>query len=208
MRLVSEPYVKQQVVRWLTSHRWGHIDYKEEGEHGVDIRARHVDYARYYLIECKGDPDPSTVKHPQANRDVRFMTALGQILSRMDTVAGYYYGIAVPRSYESLVYNRVPWQVCKRLQLRFLLVDGNGSVEELTWRAIRVGRPATEDEPKAERGNTHRKEKESGWDIMKRQLPTSQAVDARLREAFKAGRSEGYIRTLTALKGYWEKRGR
>lgn len=206
MRVVSEPFVKQQVVRWLTSNRWGHVEYKQEGQHGVDIKARHVDYARYYLIEAKGDADPKEVKQPHAARDTRFMNALGQIVSRMNTTAGYYYGIAVPRSYESLVYNRVPWQVCKRLQLRFLMVDDDGGVEELTWRAIRGGRLPKE--PEAETKPSHPKKKESGWDIMKRQMPNSKAVSERLDRAKRAGRSPNYIRKLESLKRHWEKLGK
>lgn len=165
-----------------------------------------MDYARYFLIEAKGDPDPREVKQPSAIRDSRFMIALGQIISRMDTVAGYYYGIAVPTSYEPLVYNRVPWQVCKRLRLRFLLVDGQGGVEEITWRKIRGGRPQGAESATKTRPLKH-KRTESGWDIMKRQMPNSEAVEKRLQRALKAGRGENYLRSLKSLKHYWEKKG-
>lgn len=48
----------------------------------------------------------------------------------------------------------------------------------------------------------------SGWEIMKRQLPNSKAVDERLRRAIRAGRGESYIRTLRSLKKYWERQGK
>lgn len=50
--------------------------------------------------------------------------------------------------------------------------------------------------------------RESGWDIMKRQMPNSEAVEKRLRRAIRAGRGENYIHTLRSLKKYWEKRGK
>ncbi len=62
----------------------------------------------------------------------------------------------------------------------------------------RTGRHRTRGEPG----------RESGWEIMKRQLPNSKAVEYRLRKAIKAGRGESYIRTLRSLKGYWERRGK
>lgn len=208
MRVLKEGFVKQQVVKWLTSNRWGHIDYKQEAEHGVDIKARHVDYPRYYLIEAKGDPDPREVKNPQANRDVRFMLALGQILSRMNTDAYYYYGIAVPKSYESLVYGRVPWQVCRRLNLRFLMVGSDGRVDELGWKDVRQGRPSEAASQTSTKSSKVQMKRKSGWALLKLQMPTSDAVVTRLEIARRRRRSPNYIRTLQSLKRYWEKRGR
>ena len=205
---LSEASVQKHVVKWLTSNGWGRIDYKEPGEHGVDIKARNVKYGRFFFIECKGDPDPAEVKHPQANRDVKFMNALGQIVTRMGTDAGYYYGIAVPRSFESLVYGRVPWRVCRKLSLRFLLVEDDGTVKQLTWRNLRRGRPSG---PKAKgpaEPPRHPKKKPSGWDIMKRQMPNSKAVTQRLERAKRMGRSASYIRSLESLRRVWEKQGK
>ncbi len=51
-------------------------------------------------------------------------------------------------------------------------------------------------------------QRESGWDIMKRQMPTSKAVQTRLERAIKAHRGENYIRSLKSLKHYWEVRGK
>jgi hypothetical protein len=140
LKALSEDFVKQRVVKWLTSNNWGHLDFKQRTEHGVDIKARHNDYNIYYFIEAKGDPDPKKVKHPGSVRDNNFLIALGQILTRMETNAAYHYGIALPQSYEKMVYSRIPWQICKRLRLKFLLVAEGGKVDELTWKDIKKGR--------------------------------------------------------------------
>ena len=198
--------MKQQVVRWLSSNGWGFIDYKQDRERGVDIQAKHLREGRVYAIEAKGDPDPERTKQPQGVRHNSFLVGLGQVLTRMDARRRVSYGVAVPETYAPLVYKRVPWQVARRLDLRFLIVAHSGEVQEVTWEGLKAGKP-----PPAEtdlRPETRKeKARESGWDIMKRQMPNSKTVDRRLVKARHSGRSPNYIRSLEALKRFWEKRG-
>ena len=139
LKQITEGFVKQQTIKWLNRHKWKIVSVKEKAEHGVDITACKIGYSRYYLIEAKGDP--GKVKFPRSVRDNSFLNALGQILTRMNTQAGYYYGVALPKSYERLVFERIPWQVCKKLKLNFFLVDENGKVRHLTWKAIKDSTP-------------------------------------------------------------------
>lgn len=137
-KIFSERKVKQAIIKWLS--RIGYNRYlkaKEVGEHGVDIKVRHYRYPRYFLVELKGEPDPRTHKSPASAREVNFNYVLGQIVTRMRYKAKYKYGIGLPVSYEKKVMKRLPWQVCKKLNLSVLLVKEDEKVKQITWKELK-----------------------------------------------------------------------
>jgi len=77
-KILSERILQNFVLRWLGKEGYS-IPIEEAffGEHGVDIRRKHWRYDRYWLVECKGDPDPAKVKNPGSRRENSFRTALG-----------------------------------------------------------------------------------------------------------------------------------
>lgn len=110
---------------------------KGKGEHGIDIKVRHNQYPRYFIVEVKGDPDPKKVKHPASRREVTFNYVIGQIISRMRYKAKYNYGIGLPISHSDKIFRRLPWQVCKKLGLYTFLVSENGKVDFVTWKDLK-----------------------------------------------------------------------
>jgi len=55
-KLISERFVKQSIIKWLFRNNWGrNLEVGELRDCGVDIRVRHNNYARYFLIETKGE---------------------------------------------------------------------------------------------------------------------------------------------------------
>jgi len=53
---LSEKFVKQSIIKWLFRKGWGrNLEVGELRDRGVDIRVRHNNYARYFLIETKGE---------------------------------------------------------------------------------------------------------------------------------------------------------
>jgi hypothetical protein len=113
-----------------------------KGEHGPDIRVRHNEYPRYFIVEAKGDANPKTVENLGARREVAFLLALGQIVTRMDTKAAYHYGLALPGSFESKVKIRLPWLFCKANDLQVLLVDSQGKVRAVNWHHLKAAQPS------------------------------------------------------------------
>jgi len=137
--VLSEKFVRRSIILWLRRKGWGrNLEEKPEGEHGPDIRVRHNKYARYYIVETKGDPDPQKVKSLSSRREVSFIYAIGQIITRISPKAFYWYAIGLPSSYKSLVIRRFPWEVSKKLRLNFLFVDKNGKVECLDWKKLKT----------------------------------------------------------------------
>lgn len=137
---LSELFVKRAIVRYLSRIGYSrNLQEKETGEHGIDIKVRHNQYPRYYIVEAKGDPDPKKVKHPGSRREVSFLIVLGQIVTRMTTAAKYWYGIGLPDSYKDKVFRRLPWRLCKKLQLNVLLVDKAGKVQKIDWKRLKSG---------------------------------------------------------------------
>jgi len=135
MPRISETDVRTAVALWLRRHGFGILDPKEKHQKGADIRARHVDYARYFIVEVKGDPTKKA-KQPDGSRYVDFMTAIGQIVTRMKTRAFYYYGLAFPKSYEKQV-RKLPWRFCKKNRISVFLVDGDRRVDHLRWKDLK-----------------------------------------------------------------------
>ena len=130
---LSEKFVKQSIIRWLFRNGWGrNLEVGELRDRGVDIRVRHNDYARYFLIETKGEG-----KIRQAD-EVAFVYSLGQIITRMKAGrARYYYGLGLPEVSAKIAIHRVPWQVAKKLLLYIFSVDKSGKVKQHSWQDLK-----------------------------------------------------------------------
>ena len=129
MRRLSEDAVILRTVEWLSNNSYKNIKSKTTDEHGVDIRAN-KSYGRFVYIECKGDSDANS------QREVNFVYALGQIVTRMSRSKFQSYGLALPKSYESKL-KRIPWQFAKRNSVFVLLVNVDGKIERYTWKDLK-----------------------------------------------------------------------
>jgi hypothetical protein len=129
MRRLSEDAIISRTIEWLSNHGYRSIKSKTTDEHGVDIRAN-TSYGRFVYIECKGDSDASS------QREVNFVYALGQIVTRMSRSKFQSYGLAFPKSYESKL-KRIPWQFAKRNNVFVLLVEPDGKIEKRTWKDLK-----------------------------------------------------------------------
>jgi hypothetical protein len=130
--LLRETFVQKRIIEFLFRKGWGrNLRSKGLDEHGVDIKVRNNRFARYWLIEVKGDATKKA-KYPRSHREVCFTLALGQILTRMRRLGkpgykyGYKYGVSFPSTFRDLVVRRVPFDVCHKLNLYFFLVNGAG----------------------------------------------------------------------------------
>ena len=132
---VTEQRVQNAIVAELGKLNYRITTLKSGNEQGVDICARHNKYARYFLIECKGDPS-TDAKYPASGRDVRFLMGLGQIITRIHPSRGYYYGLAFPSSYQNLVTRRLSPGILKLLKLHLFFVTAKGGVTHFTWRDL------------------------------------------------------------------------
>lgn len=130
---LSEKFVKQSIIKWLFRNNWGrNLEVGELRDRGVDIRVRHNDYVRYFLIETKGEG-----KIRQAD-EVAFVYSLGQIITRMKAGrARYYYGLGLPEVSAKIAIRRVPWQVAKKLLLYIFSVDKSGRVKQYSWQDLK-----------------------------------------------------------------------
>jgi len=131
---LTEEFVKNHVLEWLSKKGYGVIKVKTMTEHGEDIRARKIKSRNYFIVECKGDPPG---KNPEKIRHGFFVSGLGEVIQRVRHEKHYRYGLAFPESYRQLVFKRVPWVGCKRLGVEFLLVSNKGKVERITWRDLK-----------------------------------------------------------------------
>ena len=131
---LDERFVRRAVIKHLRKKGFKlNLEERETKEHGVDIRVRHYKYSRYFFVEVKGEPS-ANVKHPSSRREVDFLNALGQIVSRMRSKSKYWYGLAFPYTFKDKVIRRLPKEICKKLRIKVLLVNKEGKIEELTWR--------------------------------------------------------------------------
>lgn len=122
-RAISEEFVQNRLVEWLSKNDWRIVKAATLTERGVDIKAVHNKYSRYYLIECKGSKNSSS-------EEVAFVYALGQIITRMNTsgTTRYYYGIALPEKSAKKAIKRIPYHLAKKLLLHVFSVDEFGKV--------------------------------------------------------------------------------
>jgi hypothetical protein len=102
-------------------------------ERGVDIKAKHHQYSRYFLVEAKGQG-----KIRQAD-EVAFVYSLGQIITRMKTskTTRYYFGLGLPDVSAKIALRRLPWQVAKKLLLYVFSVDQSGNVSQYSWQDLK-----------------------------------------------------------------------
>jgi len=141
--LLTEDFVQAKIIEYLTNHGWSKsLRSKTLKEHGVDIKVRNDKVSRYWLIECKGDASP-TAKYPKSHREVNFNLALGQIITRMQTMGTraykyrYKYGVGYPTSFKEIVLRRLSYDVCDKLNLYVFFVNEASEVELYDWRNIR-----------------------------------------------------------------------
>lgn len=144
MKLLTEKFVQDNIIEYLFRKGWSrNLRSKGTDEHGVDIKVRHNDYARYWLIECKGDAS-KTAKYPRSHREVCFNLALGQIITRMKSDGkrnykyGYKYGVGFPASFGDLVVRRLPFSVADKLNLYVFLVGNEGKVVLYDWKKLKA----------------------------------------------------------------------
>lgn len=133
---LSERHVRRAIRDYLFRTGWGR-NYQETETHerGVDIRVRHNTYARYFLIETKGE---SSAKSAKSQRETAFVYSLGQIITRMQAPrARYYYGLGLPTSSARIAVRRIPWQVAKQLLLYVFSVDTRGKVTRYSWKEMK-----------------------------------------------------------------------
>jgi hypothetical protein len=143
MKLLTEKFVEKKIVEYLSRKGWGrNLRTHALDEHGVDMKVRHNKYARYWLVEVKGDAGPGA-KHPNSVRETNFVYGVGQIISRMHRSGkpgykyGYKYGVGFPAGFRSKVLRRIPFDVCHKLNLYFFFVDLKGKVELLDWKVLK-----------------------------------------------------------------------
>ena len=135
--------MQSSVIKHLKLNGWSKsLASKELWEHGVDIKVRNNKFARYWLIEAKGDPS-AKVKSPSGSKSSSFNSALGQIITRMHRNGargykyGYKYGVAFPASFRKMVIQKMPFDVMDKLNLYLFFVDDLGMVEELDWKKVK-----------------------------------------------------------------------
>ena len=134
---LSEKFVKQSIISWLFRNGWArNLQTGELHDPGVDIRVRHNNYSRYFMIETKGEGSINSKSH-KSQRETHFVYGLGQIITRMKTgVSRYYYGLALPESSARIAIRRLPWQVAKKLLLYVFSVDSRGKVKRYSWQDL------------------------------------------------------------------------
>lgn len=127
---MTEEFVKRQIIKWLSKNNWGkNLEFGGLHDHGVDIKVRHNNYSRYFLIEAKGGD----------KYEVSFVYSLGQIITRMNTTGStrYYYGLGLPAKAANIALRRLPWQVAKKLLLYVFAVYADGEVKQYSWQDLK-----------------------------------------------------------------------
>lgn len=131
-KILSEDFVKNSIIKWLSANNWGHLQFGGLREKGVDIKAKHNQYPIYYFIETKGEG-----KIKQAD-EVAFVYSLGQIITRMNTNnTRNKYALGLPESSAKIALRRLPWQIAKKLLLYILAVDKQGKVIQYSWKDLK-----------------------------------------------------------------------
>lgn len=136
---LSEKFVKKAIIKWLFRNGWGrNLEVGELRDRGVDIKVRHNNYSRYFLIETKG-MGSKNIKAPAARREVIFINSLGQIITRMKTSGStrYYYGLGLPELSTKIAVRRLPWQIAKKLLLYIFSVSREGRVKQYSWQDLK-----------------------------------------------------------------------
>jgi len=142
--VITEEFVQASLIKYLKEKGWSTcLKSAELWEHGVDIKVRNDKFARYWLIEAKGDPSLKVVSH-HGVKSSSFNSALGQIITRMNRDGkrvykyGYKYGIAFPISFRNMALKKLPFDVMDKLNLYVFFVDNTGGVEEINWKKMKT----------------------------------------------------------------------
>jgi len=142
-KILTHKFIQDSIVEYLFRKGWSrNLRSKTEKEKGVDIKVRHNKYARYWLIEVKGESE--NAKNPYSSLESSFYHALGQIISRMWTKRkrgykyGYKYGVGYPNTFKNKVIKNLPYDVCDKLNLYVFLVDKQKKIELLNWRKLKI----------------------------------------------------------------------
>ena len=128
---MTETEVQQCIVSFLGAKDWGsNVKTKKLTEHGCDIILKHNNYARYFFIECKGDPKETT-KNQGSSREVAFIYSLGQIMTRItNPKRGYYYALGLPEKTAKIALRRISGKLAKLIKLHIFSVKDNGTIRE------------------------------------------------------------------------------
>lgn len=143
-KLLSEGFVQERISDYLSKNGFHKQEPKGLSEHGVDIKVKHKNYGRYFLIEVKGDPSKE-VKSPGGSRNSSMNSAIGQIITRMHTQRrrrgykyGYKYGIGFPISFKERLLKKIPYDVADKLNLNLFFVYHSGEVEEYDYKKLKA----------------------------------------------------------------------
>jgi hypothetical protein len=129
-RVLTEEFVRNRVIEWLTKQGYLPTHVRTLSEHGPDIKAKRQRGNYFYIVEVKGEPEK---KKPEKFRNLFLISALGEILTRVRRMKYSKYGIALPETFFDLVKRRVPPAAARRMDLEFLFVDSKGGVRRITW---------------------------------------------------------------------------
>lgn len=131
---MSERFVKNSIIKYLSRNGWGNFDYGEKHEKGVDIKASRHRFSEHFWIEAKGKG-----KTPQIDYSY-FYYSLGQIVTRMNKInktTKYKFGLGLPEAITKIALRRLPWQLAKKLNLHILSVNQDGKVTSHSWKKIK-----------------------------------------------------------------------
>ena len=130
---ITEDFVKNAIIKWLSSNGWGHFQFGNLHDRGVDLKAKNSKYSRYFFIEVKGEG-----KIRQGN-EVAFVYSLGQIITRMKYGGSTrnYYALGLPEISARIALRRIPWQVSKKLLLYVFSVNAQGKVKQYSWQDLK-----------------------------------------------------------------------
>ena len=120
-KYLDETSVQHAIIKWLSKNNWQILDIPILHSKGVDIKAKHNRYGRYFSIETKGGKFS----------EVNFVYSLGQIITRMrdSGTTRNYYALGLPEQSAKIAIRRVPYQVAVKLCLHVFSVDINGNVK-------------------------------------------------------------------------------
>lgn len=139
MELLTEEFVKNSIIKYLSRNEWGTgLQFGGLHDRGVDIKVRHNRYSRYFLIECKGEGSVNS-KSRRSQEETHFVYSLGQLITRMKSsgTTRYYYGLGLPVSSANIALRRLPWQVAKKLLMYIFSVNADGKVIQHDWKDLR-----------------------------------------------------------------------
>jgi hypothetical protein len=136
-KTISEDFVKNSIIKWLSANNWGHFQFGGLRERGVDIKAKHNQYPIYDFIETKGQ---GKIRQARQADEVAFVYSLGQIITRMKTNnTRNKHAIGLPTTSAKIALRRLPYQVAKKLLLYIFSVDQNGNVNQYSWQDLKKG---------------------------------------------------------------------